>query len=409
MNAEINKLISATPIKLKFFYPKQEKIFKSYNLFRKFIENEYNFWSDCKIGNSKGISDQYEVLFSNIKSVENQYKVNEKLGVLWFAQAIESHVSNFNNRESKYNFYSKTPLSNRIRELSIENSTKLNAFLLYIQSGHCDTNNLVNLSAAIEADKYISGNEFSRKYIENYSEKLNETLSEYTNNINEIYSEYIDFHTQTSEKNDNFIQQVKNWKEEVIKEHTNYFETKKLEFDNMLEVRNKNFDSLENLYKEKLRLEYPAKYWHELEEKYRKEGRKWLLITLLLSIVLMSLLVCILYKIPEELKIKTIEFSLDSLRSTLLLAVIISIGIYLLRLFVKLAISAYHLSRDAKERYQLSYFYLSLIKDSAIDSGDRAIVLQSLFSRADTGLLKGDSSPTLPIDGLFTQFIKNVK
>ena len=38
---------------------------------------------------------------------------------------------------------------------------------------------------------------------------------------------------------------------------------------------------------------------------------------------------------------------------------------------------------------------------------DREIILQSLFSRADTGLLKGDSSPTMP-DGLLGQIVKNI-
>lgn len=38
---------------------------------------------------------------------------------------------------------------------------------------------------------------------------------------------------------------------------------------------------------------------------------------------------------------------------------------------------------------------------------DREIILQSLFSRVDTGLLKGDSSPTMP-DGLLGQIVKNI-
>ena len=125
--------------------------------------------------------------------------------------------------------------------------------------------------------------------------------------------------------------------------------------------------------------------------------------------ILIALLVSILYNIPNSLNIKYVDFNFESLRSTLILAVITSVGVYMLRLFVKMAISAYHLSRDAKERYQLSYFYLSLINDKAIYEGDRSIVLQSLFSRVDTGLLKGDSSPAFPIDGMLNQIFKNIK
>jgi hypothetical protein len=37
-----------------------------------------------------------------------------------------------------------------------------------------------------------------------------------------------------------------------------------------------------------------------------------------------------------------------------------------------------------------------MIKDSSIDKDDRHLIMQSLFSRADTGLLRDDSSPTMP-------------
>jgi hypothetical protein len=41
--------------------------------------------------------------------------------------------------------------------------------------------------------------------------------------------------------------------------------------------------------------------------------------------------------------------------------------------------------------------YLALIKEGAIEPKDREIILSALFSRSDTGLLKGDSAPTLPM------------
>ena len=36
----------------------------------------------------------------------------------------------------------------------------------------------------------------------------------------------------------------------------------------------------------------------------------------------------------------------------------------------------------------------------SMDSEDRKLILQSLFSRSDTGLLKEDSGPTMPNDFL---------
>ena len=62
--------------------------------------------------------------------------------------------------------------------------------------------------------------------------------------------------------------------------------------------------------------------------------------------------------------------------------------------------SSFHLARDCEERHTLTYFYLSLLKDSNVDENERQLIMQSLFSRAETGLLKDDSSPTMPSDAI---------
>ena len=58
--------------------------------------------------------------------------------------------------------------------------------------------------------------------------------------------------------------------------------------------------------------------------------------------------------------------------------------------------STFHLSRDAEEREQLTYVFLAMQKEKAIDPTERHLIMQSLFSRADTGLLKDEGSPTMP-------------
>lgn len=80
--------------------------------------------------------------------------------------------------------------------------------------------------------------------------------------------------------------------------------------------------------------------------------------------------------------------------------------IYLLRIFIKLALSAFHLSRDANERLQLTHQYLALREVGVLEEKHREIIIQSLFSRAETGLLKGDSSPSFP-SGLLNQIARS--
>jgi len=69
---------------------------------------------------------------------------------------------------------------------------------------------------------------------------------------------------------------------------------------------------------------------------------------------------------------------------------------YGIRVLARITFSSFHLARDAEEREQLTHIYLALKKDTTIDQEERKLIMQSIFSRADTGLLKEDSSPTMP-------------
>lgn len=80
----------------------------------------------------------------------------------------------------------------------------------------------------------------------------------------------------------------------------------------------------------------------------------------------------------------------------LILLTIISFGAYLIRTFAKFTFSSFHLARDAEERYHLTLVYLALKKDANVEEKDRQIILQSLFSRAETGLIGADGGPTMP-------------
>ena len=88
--------------------------------------------------------------------------------------------------------------------------------------------------------------------------------------------------------------------------------------------------------------------------------------------------------------------NIKGIKWSLILITIVSLLAFIIRMLAKLYMSTLHLSRDADEREQLTHFYLALKKDTTIDPQERQLILQSLFSRADTGLLKEDSSPTMP-------------
>ena len=143
-----------------------------------------------------------------------------------------------------------------------------------------------------------------------------------------------------------------------------------------------------------MRLQKPAEYWQSLEKKYKRGGSIWVGITALAVIVFAAAVAWLVYQ-PPSLFSET-KPSLGGIKGAILIAAVVSMIVYLINVFVKLAISSYHLSRDAAERLQLTHVFLALIKDAVIEPKDREIILSSLFSRADTGLLKGESGPTMP-------------
>lgn len=77
---------------------------------------------------------------------------------------------------------------------------------------------------------------------------------------------------------------------------------------------------------------------------------------------------------------------------------LLSLIAFAIRALSKYMFSSFHLARDAEERHTLTFFYLSLLKDTEVKDDDRKLILQSLFSRAETGLLKDESGPTMPSD-----------
>ncbi|MDA8241332.1 MAG: DUF6161 domain-containing protein [Nitrospiraceae bacterium] len=177
--------------------------------------------------------------------------------------------------------------------------------------------------------------------------------------------------------------------------------------DAMLKEKKQELEDLKKLHSEQLRLKEPARYWEDLATQYEIRGKSWRTWLTASSSLFLVFLVSVLYNLPETL-FPGQRFGLGGVKSTLLLAFMASVGIYVVHYLVKMSLSSYHMARDARERFQLTHVYLSLMHEGAVTPEERVIVLQSIFSRSDTGLIKGDGSPTLP-DGVVGGILKNIK
>lgn len=155
---------------------------------------------------------------------------------------------------------------------------------------------------------------------------------------------------------------------------------------------------LEETYTKLLQLKGPAEYWDELAKGYRNWGWGLLIVTALIGGAVVVSLLALLFDCDKLPLLNHVKFDAATIRASLIFIVLTSVAGYLIHLFTRLAISSFHLARDYRERFQLTRVYLALIKDGDIanDENTRQIVLQSIFSRSDTGLLKGDHALTMP-------------
>ncbi len=175
------------------------------------------------------------------------------------------------------------------------------------------------------------------------------------------------------------------------------FETSDLKADELLKKALKKKIQLEQTFREDMRFQAPSEYWKERAAYLNKEGKKFMLWLIFLIVISAGILFGLLLLTPEDLLLNVFSGSLSkAIRWSILFIMLISILFIGIQALKKAMFSSFHLARDAEEREKLTVFYLSLIKNSTITQEDRSMVLQSLFSRTDTGMLKEEANPTMP-------------
>lgn len=179
---------------------------------------------------------------------------------------------------------------------------------------------------------------------------------------------------------------------------------KKKRFDTQIQEWKEEINLLEKTYEEKLKLQGPADYWRKASRKYGLESFlgfvAFMCINIFALVYFMEFFFGWLHGEPTPL-------SVGSLQGAIILGSIAAIYAFMMRVLTKLIFSSLHLMRDTKEREHLTYLYLSLSNEAAVDEKSREIVLQALFSRSDSGLLGQDSGITMPgISGVVEQLNK---
>ncbi|WP_266336403.1 DUF6161 domain-containing protein [Streptococcus suis] len=101
-----------------------------------------------------------------------------------------------------------------------------------------------------------------------------------------------------------------------------------------------------------------------------------------------AILVLVVYDYSKNIT-KAIPFISESF----ILITVISFFIYIIRILIKIVMSNHHLATEYKQKAAMTRFYQSLIYSGIdIDKDERLIIINSLFSKVETGLVKTDNS-----------------
>lgn len=367
------------------------------------------------------ISVLYDFLFDEVKKW-NEFKgeIPDELKESKFyferiKKELEKYVTNYsktepNNYESNWNSVARILTINThiFKFDSIEVSLLLELYNkdkgFYLGAYYFITNRIneifrnknyfIGASLANEFIGKETALKYSRKDVEQKSfEKLKKEFQSAIDNASKDVTEHLTNANNEYKKYVEALDVLKNEKDSSFQE---WFTSSKKTFENFNNASTKKIEELKKLYEEELALKAPAQYWEERAKEMKSQGQLWLLGLALSTIIGVVCLYNLLGSIGTGEFETMFKDTGTSIKWSIVFITFITFLAFLIRTFTKLTFSSFHLARDAQERKQLTYVYLALKENKAVSDIDRNIVLQSIFSRADTGLLKEDSSPTMP-------------
>ena len=356
-----------------------------------YLTKEKEFWDYQGVNNNPMVSsykNTYSKSLTNIENAIKQISTNKSSALTNFKNAIDS-------AKSTCVINSETQLAKLFKKFKDKNSYFFQGFENAIAGNPYPSN--YNQNGWFEG--FYFGMQYRNviKSVEDYVEQYHTTYEEAVSNAENQLSSIVENYTALYHSQEQRISDLWTKNEEILNtqksEIDSYFINKKEELDKYLKIKEEKFLELEVVYGEKLKLSKPAQYWQDMNDQYSKDAKKWFIASISISLLTIICICAIILLFPNLFVFNGDWYML--FKNTALLTVVTSICIYILRITVKLCMSSTHLARDAKEREQLAYFYLALSKDGAVTDKERAIILNSLFSRSDTGLLKGDSAPVM--------------
>lgn len=218
--------------------------------------------------------------------------------------------------------------------------------------------------------------DFETSIVTPISSKLKDISKDADEQFREITSFIEDKHNQIQVQYDEKVSELAEFQKSI---------------DDWQKEKQTKIKDLQETYENKLALEAPEKLWKKRSKEHQLLAKKWTRFLIHAVIALIFALVGLVVVIHSYLN--SIQSELPFISESFILISVISFFIYIVRILIKIVMSNHHLATEYKQKAALTRFYQSLTKAGTdISKEERLIIINSLFSKVETGLVKTDTS-----------------
>ena len=378
-------------------------------------KSNFEYWNSVS---REGYSQEWENLNRNITKVREYLSTIEELELESILNYFYSNLSS--NREKKEDIYLyKISMSSPI-DRDTEFGEIKNFVSFYTQYLTNYIAEAVRKFIRLSKNMHEVGNCFTSTYQYNFYPALY-LLKQ---NFSDLKESKDDFETNIVLPIKNKLQEISDNSDEQYKEITTFIETKHneiqqqfdeksielKEFQNSINIwqeeKKARFTDLEETYKNKLSIEAPEILWYNRSKEYREKAKYWTWVLIVSALALVGSLTGLVMVI-HDYSLDTIQ-EIPFISKSFILVSIISFFVYIIRVLIKIVMSNHHLATEYEQKAALTRFYQALTyAGTDIAQEERIIIIHSLFSKSETGLVKTDSSND--VDALLSVLSKNVR
>lgn len=366
----------------------KEEVFNSVESFRQWLEAERKFWNWSNLLKPPMDQNAFSSINSSngkLNSIQNTFSnvVNNAQNPGVFQQGVNSLKNTLRDYYKNSGIlHSSTPRAKFIDEVKEKDPIHAAYILKYFQENRFDFNNKKEFEGAFAALLFEHGVKNTGKAELLALEELRNTWQTHLNHSKDELN-------KTKAQYDNLLKEYVDQKENQTKSFNDLLESSKKDHQIALDETKKKLLELVELYKSKLGLHSAIVYWGNKAKSHQKLTKDF-------SIAVSASFLLAALGLYLSIKMFVGDDTVQSVKlwklGTLVLGA--TIGVWILRVLIRLLLSNYHLMSDAEERKTMLLTYLALQQENKLPAGDSLhLILQALFRPTSMGIIKDDAVP----------------